>query len=86
MCCVYVYVISLLPQAHLDPIHKDTYGFTVAWKTFIILIFTKMFRSESMVSFASSYVTTPEPQNTNTNGNPRNVAVTLIFANLTKND
>ena len=30
-------------------------------------------------------LTTPEPQNTDTNGNPRNMGMTLLIAILTKN-
>ena len=69
--CVYVSVRSFLPPRAFRPRNICTYVFTATRKkTFIIVIFDKnaSFRSYGVICLPRMPLTTPEPQNTDTNG------------------
>ena len=69
--CVCVSVRSFLPPRASRPRNIGTYVFTATRKkTFIIVIFAKnaSFRSYGVICLPRMPLTTPEPQNTDTNG------------------
>ena len=71
--CVCVSVCSFLPPRASRPQNIGTYVFTAPRKTFIYIIIVNFvenasFRSYGIICLPQVPLTTPEPQNTDTNG------------------